>query len=127
VWLIWWCGCICYQVLAGVCLPHCSEKGRKICVCRSAIRKVCNIIPFKPECQRAHSFPFGYLEGVATVLSPFGYLENVTNVIETKFQTTVLSPFGYLENVTNVIETKFHTNIKLQTITNTKAVIVTVL
>ena len=25
VWLMWLCGCICYQVLAGVCLPHCSE------------------------------------------------------------------------------------------------------
>ena len=24
-WLIWRCGCICYQVLAGACLLHCSE------------------------------------------------------------------------------------------------------
>ena len=25
---IWWCGCICYQDLPGVCLPHCSEPPR---------------------------------------------------------------------------------------------------
>jgi len=25
LWLIWWCGCICFQVLVGVCLLHCSE------------------------------------------------------------------------------------------------------
>ena len=32
------------------------------------LEKLATELPFKPEGQRAHSFPFGYLENVATVI-----------------------------------------------------------
>jgi hypothetical protein len=40
VWLIWWCDCICYQVLADVCVPH----GVAVYVIRSLLMYVCRMV-----------------------------------------------------------------------------------
>jgi len=33
MWLIWWCGCICYQVLAGVCLLYSAADIHQQAIC----------------------------------------------------------------------------------------------